>query len=141
MSCFQIKSKKYDLENTSHTKMCVSRIFYGNETQDDVQTVSNKVKISNSLTVSDINDADVLKQIYLEFNDGTNIAFYAHDEIGQIFDDVKLIKFGELDGYGLEIWYTVDGEAQPCQSRGYVYEFPNDGQEHILEITKVDYDF
>lgn len=28
MSCFQIKSKKYDLENTSHTKMCVSRIFY-----------------------------------------------------------------------------------------------------------------
>lgn len=28
MSCFQIKSKKYYLENTSHTKMCVSRIFY-----------------------------------------------------------------------------------------------------------------
>ena len=28
MSCFQIKSKKYNLENTSHTKMCVSRIFY-----------------------------------------------------------------------------------------------------------------
>ena len=29
MSCFQIKSKKYNLENTSHTKMCVSRISYG----------------------------------------------------------------------------------------------------------------
>ena len=28
MSCFQIKSKKYYLESTSHTKMCVSRIFY-----------------------------------------------------------------------------------------------------------------
>ena len=57
MSCFQIKSKKYNLENTSHTKMCVSRIFYEKD----------QIKIPLTFTAEQENST-----LKIQTNDGSN---------------------------------------------------------------------
>ena len=70
MSCFQIKSKKYNLENTSHTKMCVSRIFYEkNQINEEDQT-----KIPLTFTAEEANTTLKIQQngsaptLNLEYN-------------------------------------------------------------------------
>ena len=59
MSCFQIKSKKYNLENTSHTKMCVSRIF----------CEKDQIKIPLTFTAEQENST-----LKIQTNDGSNSA-------------------------------------------------------------------
>ena len=59
MSCFQIKSKKYDLENTSHTKMCVSRIFY------EIPLTFTAKEANSTLKIQQNGSAPTLK---LEYN-------------------------------------------------------------------------
>ena len=70
MSCFQIKSKKYNLENTSHTKMCVSRIFY----KKDQINEEDQIKIPLTFTAEEANSTLKIQQngsaptLNLEYN-------------------------------------------------------------------------
>lgn len=71
MSCFQIKSKKYYLESTSHTKMCVSRIFYE---KDQINIEEDQTKIPLTFTAEEVNSTLKIQQngsaptLNLEYN-------------------------------------------------------------------------
>ena len=67
MSCFQIKSKKYNLENTSHTKMCVSRIFYE---VPKIPLTFTAEEVNSTLKIQQNNSAPTLNLEYKLNNSG-----------------------------------------------------------------------